>query len=125
MLLCASLLALSGCSAPSTTDSEGHLLLVNPEKPADRPTARVAGDLALVGDHCFGLDMGDLGTRAVVFPAGSRITADDRVDIPGLGTLSLGEAIDGGGGYVASAVAPVTVPSDCAAGEVAILNPFN
>jgi hypothetical protein len=93
LLVGASLITLSACGAPTTTDSEGHILLVNTERPEVGLTAGVAGTLTVVGGQCFGLDMGDLGTRAVVFPAGSHITQDDRVEVPGLGTLSLGEKV--------------------------------
>lgn len=86
--------------------------------------AQLKGTLTIVDGHCYGLET-QWGTLLVVFPTGSYLDSDDRVHIPGLEPLGLGDAVDGGGGSVSAGLAPISIPQECASDEVAILNPFD
>jgi len=97
------------------------------------PDAQVRGELVVVGgcyalyDEEFGLD------HVVVWPAGTRRSGEgenvDRVRVPGLGELAIGDRIDGGGGYYSRVALDERYPrlAECEiseGAEVAVLNPF-
>ena len=60
--------------------------------------SELTGVLVVVAERCYGLENVDGVQFAVVFPAGTQ-TTDGGVILPDGSVVSLGERIDGGGGY--------------------------
>lgn len=117
-------LALGGC-APYATDTDADATLVAAtSRPDVVPLALISAELGIVGDGCFGLVGPDGTGTAVVFPIGT--TADgDSVDIPGLGIVSVGERLEGGGGFSSPPESSVDFPEECRTDAVAYLNPYD
>lgn len=118
---------LSGCAQDAglvtQTSESGTVLLVQVRDTGNHPDALVEGTLTVV-DTCFGLET-DHGTYTAVFPPGSSIVEDtEQVAIPHWGTLSLGDALSGGGGFYSDYAALDDVPAGCRTDEIAVVNPF-
>lgn len=92
------------------TTTSGSVLLT-PVREPDRPMYnQVMGTLGLSDTGCWYLDDGT-GSALVQFPFGSTLSEDGQsVDVPGLGTVRAGDAIDGTG-EVGSA--PSDTPEIC------------
>ena len=89
--------------------------------------AQIRGELTLIENTCFGMET-EFGTRTVVFPEGTQVAkAGGGVTIPGLGTVMLGEGIDGGGGTSSPGNLDFyhLVPAKCQTDEISVLNSFD
>jgi hypothetical protein len=123
----AMLATLAGC-APGTelvtqTSASGHVLLSQARDLGAYPDALIEGTLTVV-DTCFGLET-DHGTFTAVFPAGTSLVEDtEQVAIPHWGTLALGDALSGGGGFYSDYTARAEVPAGCRTSEIITVNPF-
>jgi len=113
---------LSGCATgPVVDDSVSPVLLTQSSRGSAFPQALISGELSEV-NGCFGIP----GTVAV-FPVGTT-RVEGGLQSPDLGTVLLGEEIEGSGGY--STVTEETVglfePCGLEVGdEVANFNPFD
>lgn len=116
-------LALGGC-APYATDTEQDATLVTAtSRPDVMPLALISAELAIVGDGCFGLVGADGAGVAVVFPVDTTAEGDS-VDIPGLGVVSVGDRLEGGGGFYPPPEPSDDFPQECRTDQVAHLNPY-
>lgn len=123
VVVAAGVLALSGC-APYFVDADGDATLVTEtSEPSAVNQALISGSLAIV-DGCFGLKQGEAPGFAAVFPVGTTIE-DSGLNIPGLGTVELGDNIEGGGGFRNGEDFAAAFPDACRTDEVAYLNPFD
>ena len=93
----------AGCTADASerVQREGDtILLVADSEPEAVMEAVVEGTLTLTADGCFAIESGDV-VHPLQFPFGTRLASDGRsAVVPGLGTVRVGDAIRGGGGYV-------------------------
>ena len=83
--------------------------------------ALLEGTLAVV-DGCLGITDADHHDTVVVWPYGTEVVSDDpaTIDIPGIGTVAVGEGVSVGGGVDRDdgSVGGATVPAYCDEGEV-------
>lgn len=123
---------LAGCAtAPAQSllvldDNPGAVLLVDNRHDNVELFAQVRGELTLIENSCFGMET-EFGTRTVVFPEGTQVAkGGGGVTIPGLGTVMLGEDINGGGGTSSPANLDFydLMPAQCQTDEVSVLNSF-
>ena len=109
---------LTSCStggANDLTSGEYHVLVSAPADGGD--DAGIGGTVGLVG-KCLGI-----GGSVAFWPSGTEIVADDplTIDVPGIGEVSVGDKVSGGGGSHAwpvdssvSTVEPeVSIPDSC------------
>jgi hypothetical protein len=92
---------LSGCG-----DHDGHVLrsgsafvLVGASDEARRlPHSTITGRVSIVGG-CLGINGSAVDGATVIWPHGTKITAEDplTIDVPGLGSLRVGDGVDGSG----------------------------
>jgi hypothetical protein len=76
----------------------GSILLAPTTQPGGAFEAAVTGTLALNDHGCFGFGDG-AAFSPVIFPFGTRLLDDGRsAEVPGLGTVRIGDEIRGGGG---------------------------
>lgn len=105
----AAVFLLAACAAgppPAVQRAEGVTLLAADERPDAVMDAQIIGTLTVAESGCLAL-AADGGSYPLEFPFGSRLDDDGgSVEVPGLGTLRLGDEIAGGGGYVAVPDAP-------------------
>ncbi|MCB1281453.1 MAG: hypothetical protein KDB18_08005 [Salinibacterium sp.] len=120
---------LTGCTGRdalvTTSNASGHVLMSDARHVEAVPGETIDGTLTIVGS-CFGFDTGT-GTFAAVFPNGSQLVEDtDQVEIPGWGTLGLGNHYQGGGGVVASATLSYrdSIPAACRSDRIVVLDPI-
>ncbi|HMM83370.1 MAG TPA: hypothetical protein PJ998_09345 [Terrimesophilobacter sp.] len=120
---------LTGCGGGDAlitqSTASGHVLMSDARHVEAVPGQTVDGTLALVGP-CFGLAT-SAGTFAAVFPNGSKLIENtDQVEIPGWGTLGLGNHYQGGGGAVATATLSYhnSIPAGCGADHIIVLDPI-
>lgn len=120
---------LAGCSAGgalvTATNASSHVLMSDARHVEAVPGSSVDGTLTIVGS-CFGLNT-STGSFAAVFPQGSGVIEDtDQVEIPGWGTLGLGDHYQGGGGILDSATLSYhnAIPAECQSGRIIVLNPI-
>lgn len=96
-------LGLAGCG-PSATPAEQRagdsILLAAPEDPGGSMDALIQGTLTRSDEGCLTVETSH-GTFVLQFPFGSRLADDgESVEVPGAGTLRLGDDVDGVGGYI-------------------------
>jgi len=101
----------SGCASIGGTPAEQRagdsILLAAPERPEAFMDALIAGTLVRTDAGCLAVQGADELTYVLQFPFGSRLAEDgESVEVPGLGVVRLGDAIEGGGGYVDVPSAP-------------------
>lgn len=102
--LAGALVALSGCGGADTLDvqlRDGTTALVSTSTQAGSD-AEVRGVIQVGAGGCLGL-LSEETTHPIplIWPEGSKLTeAGDAVDVPGLGTVRVGQTISGGGGEV-------------------------
>ena len=62
------------------------------------PHSSIMGRVSIVGD-CLGINGSAVDGATVIWPHGTKITADDplTIDVPGLGSLRVGDAVVGSG----------------------------
>jgi hypothetical protein len=111
-------LVLTGCSAGSgyVVDESGDGVLVSAASSPDvQMQALISGELTITASGCFGI-----GDTPAIFPVGT-VRDGDGLDVPGLGNIDLGDAVEFGGGSV-----PISdgIPEECAGDVVAVLNPI-
>jgi hypothetical protein len=86
-------------------------------------TATIQMDALLIGtvrlqDGCFVAGSSDARTTPLIFPKGTRLSADgESAEVPGVGTVTDGDAIRGGGGLVPE----VGITGHCAQGGDVIM----
>jgi hypothetical protein len=108
-------------------DNPEAVLLVDNRRDNVELFAQVRGELTLIENTCFGMET-EFGTRTVVFPEGTQVAkGGGGVTIPGLGTVMLGEGINGGGGTHSRANLDFydLVPAKCQTDEISVLNSFD
>ena len=118
----------AGCATSEPWDvveQDGHLLLVAAHADGPHPNAYVQGELVRVGGVCYGLEA-EFGAVTVAFPSGTRIVDDGALDIPGRGTVALGDWVEGAGGTLSLEGSALfdRIPAACAPGAMSSLNPF-
>ena len=95
--------ALAGCGTavtPAVQRAGDSILLAAAEAPDGAMDALILGTLTHTEDGCLAVEH-EGNTYVLQFPYGSRLADDgESVEVPGVGTLRLGDAIEGGGGYV-------------------------
>lgn len=111
-------LVLTGCSAGSgyvVDDTADGVLVSAASSPDVQMQALISGELTITASGCFGV-----GDAPAIFPVGT-VRDGDGLDVPGLGSIDLGDSVEFGGGFV-----PITdgIPEECTADEVAVLNPI-
>lgn len=91
-------------------------------EPDDVMEALVIGELARTPMGCLAIQSGS-ETHLLQFPFGTTLADDGRsVEVPGLGTVELGESIEGGGGYIKLS----NVPRECRTdGDAAVWQTVN
>ncbi|GAB3270924.1 Kelch repeat-containing protein [Microbacterium lacusdiani] len=105
----------SGCASGPGSGVQragASIMMAAPSKPAMGMDAIITGTLTRLDGGCLGLTVGERETP-LQFPFGS-ILADDgeSVDVPGHGTVRIGDLILGGGGWV-----PIPdAPEECGVG---------
>lgn len=104
---------LAACSSSdiSVQRAQGVTAMVSTATPAAMQ-ASFAGTLTTTDQGCLAVSIGET-TFPLEFPAGSRLSDDGQtIDVPGFGSLSSGEPVEGGGGYLTLDGAP----DECAPG---------
>lgn len=93
--------------APIEQTAGGRTLLVAGSAPTAVMEAQVIGELEVSTQGCLGVAVeGDF--VLAVFPYDSALSADGKsVRVPGAGELEVGDAIDGGGGWVPGDTVPL------------------
>ncbi|BDZ55148.1 hypothetical protein [Agromyces marinus] len=92
--------------APRVHRADGTILLAASNPPDAAMDAIVAGTLTRTENGCLALDDLD-GLHVLEFPYGTTLADDgETVEVPGLGPLRIGDAVEGGGGYLDVADAP-------------------
>jgi len=92
---------LSGCGDQDgrVLRSGGSFVLVGAYGETPRlPHATITGTVSIVGD-CLGINGSAVDGATVIWPHGTKITAEDplTIDVPGLGSLRIGDPVDGSG----------------------------
>lgn len=108
-------LGITGCSGTDPVQRSGSsILLVASQQPEAYMDAQILGTLTRTDAGCLALEQGE-ETYVLQFPYGS-VLADDgeSVEVPDLGRLTIGDAIDGGGGY---ATGIADAPEECREGD--------
>lgn len=112
--------SLSACGGAEAIDAGDATVLVS-ERRGDAMDALLEGTLAVV-DGCLGITGADYHDMVVVWPHGTKVVSDDpaTIDIPGIGTVAVGEGVSIGGGVDRSdgSVGGATVPAYCDEGEI-------
>lgn len=103
-VLAVTLLTLTGCGGSDTVGVQVHagttaLIASSSDSAMD---AEVRGVIQVGADGCLGVvSEGTTQPVPLIWPEGSTLTeAGDAVDVPGLGTVRVGQTISGGGGEV-------------------------
>ena len=88
----ASALLLASCGRGEVVESGGFQVLVGHDDGSDMAGVGLYGEVTIVGT-CLGV-----GDAVVVWPPGTEVTSDDPlvVDVPGLGTVGVGDRVEGG-----------------------------
>ena len=120
----AAVVVLGGCASYAIDTNADATLVTATSKPGIVHLVLISGTLGIVGDGCFGLVGVDGGEHAAVFPFGTT-AEDDALDIPGLGVVTVGEPIEGGGHFGEAVELPADFPQECRTDGVAYLNPFD
>jgi hypothetical protein len=65
------------------------------------PHSTITGRVGIVGD-CLGINGSAVNGATVIWPHGTKITADDplTIEVPGLGRVRVGDSVDGSGDQV-------------------------
>jgi hypothetical protein len=115
-------IGVAGCTA---TRPDGFFVAT--ERPTVMLAALIEGDLVKTDEgDCWAIANGSADPVALLFPVGTTAdAANETVDIPSLGRLSVGDRISGGGGYFSPAESGVEGIESCGTDEVAVLNPFD
>ncbi|XVX18617.1 hypothetical protein ACQP1U_09595 [Actinomycetota bacterium] len=116
----AAVLGLGGCGAGKTLDAGDATVLVG-QRSGTGMDALLAGRLEVVGG-CVGI-----GDAVVIWPHGTDVVDENplSIEVPGAGTVAIGEDIEIGGGFVLEhrgaprqqgpqEIAGVAVPAACA-----------
>jgi hypothetical protein len=115
VLVCAvSAATLAACSSSgiSVQRAQGVTAMVSAATPSAVMEASFTGTLTTTDQGCLAVSVGET-TFPLKFPAGSRLSDDGQmIDVPGFGSVSSGELVEGGGGYLALD----GVPDECAPG---------
>ena len=122
-------LLLSGCTSGSSlltqSSVSGNILMSDARHVEAVPGQNVDGTLTIVGS-CFGLETSS-GSFAAIFPMGSGLIEDtEQIEIPGWGTLGLGNHYQGGGGILESSSLSYhdAIPDGCRASRMIVLDPI-
>lgn len=111
-----------GDEGPTVIERDGVRLLVGAKTSAST-SMRIVGRIALTEGNCVGLQIGEQKT-VVVWPNGTTLTDNGRVDLPGLGTVEVGTSITGAGGISSppyeGATMP-TIPTECLGQEKKVI----
>ena len=105
---------LSGCGAPdasgpSVQRADGSIMIAASTEPDEVMEALIVGVLARTPEGCLAVESGS-EMHVLQFPFGTTLAEDGRsVQVPGLGTVELGDSIEGGGGYINLS----DVPEEC------------
>ncbi len=85
--------------------------------------AAIAGAVTIV-DGCLGI-----GDNVAVWPSGTRVTEPEGpvIDVPNLGTITIGDHVEGAGGYMSAKrfddVWSPSVPDSCVGAELVVYRP--
>lgn len=119
---------LSGCGGgdASVLHSNGSVVLVGADVDGPGVGVGFGGSVAMVGD-CLGVE-GDGAVATVIWPHGTKIVSPDplTIDVPGLGRVSVGDQVAGGGGDVSVDRLPKgidAIPSSCPTEQVVAFYP--
>lgn len=112
--------SLSACGGARAIDAGDATVLVS-ERRSDAMDALLEGTLTVV-DGCLGIADADHHDMVVVWPHGTEVVNDDptTIDVPGIGTVALGEDVSVGGGVDRNdgSIGGATVPAYCDEGEI-------
>jgi len=102
--------------------SQGKAVLVGPSGGGDNNVGYGVGGSVSMAGSCVGLAMGS-EHRTVIWPNGTKIVSEDpfTLDVPGVGRVSLGDTLAGGGHDVSPDRLPdgiESVPSNCPSADL-------